>query len=376
MKYYLIAGERSGDLHGSNLIKALKKEDPDAEFRGFGGEYMKESGAEILVHYKEMAVMGLVEVFKNIFKIKKYLSLCLQDIKQHKPDAIIFIDFAGFNLRIAQKIHDENIKKFYYISPKIWAWNQNRAYKVKKAIDKVFVILPFEKEFYSKFNVDAKYVGNPVMDAIDTFQPGSDFFIKHKIIDTNGIVALLPGSRQQELIQLLPKMIEVTRAFPNKTFGLSMIRNLPQNLYENALKEPNIFPVIEDNYNLLLNSEAAVVTSGTATLETALFEVPQIVIYRTSKINYAIGKHFVKVDYISLVNLIVDQEIVKELIQDEVTAEAISNELRNILEDENYRNTIQKGYKKLRTTLRRTNASKITAKEIFETISAKRIKIA
>jgi len=247
---------------------------------------------------------------------------------------------------------------------------------VKKAIDKVFVILPFEKEFYSKFNVDAKYVGNPVMDAIDTFQPESDFFIKHKIIDTNGIVALLPGSRQQELIQLLPKMIEVTRVFPNITFGLSMIRNLPQNLYENALKEPNIFPVIEDNYNLLLNSKAAVVTSGTATLETALFEVPQIVIYRTSKINYAIGKHFVKVDYISLVNLIVDQEIVKELIQDEVTAEAISNELRNILEDENYRNTIQKGYKKLRTTLRRTNASKITAKEIFETISTKRIKIA
>jgi lipid-A-disaccharide synthase len=376
MKYYLIAGERSGDLHGSNLIKALIKEDPDAVFRGFGGDYMKEAGAEILVHYNEMAVMGLVEVLKSIFKIKKYLSLCLQDIKQYKPDAIIFIDFAGFNLRIAQKIHDENIKKFYYISPKIWAWNQKRAYKVKKAIDMVFVVLPFEKEFYAKFNVDAKYVGNPVMDAINSFQPETNFFIKHKIIDTDGIVALLPGSRKQELIQLLPKMIKVAKVFPNKTFGLSMIKNLPQNLYEDALKESNIVPVIEDNYNLLLNSEAAVVTSGTATLETALFEVPQIVVYRTSKINYAIGKRFVKVDYISLVNLIVGSEIVKELLQDEVTSEAISNELRNILEDEAYRNTIQKGYKRLRTRLRRTNASKITAKEIFETISVKQIKYA
>lgn len=374
MKYYLIAGERSGDLHGSNLIRALKKEDPDAEFRGFGGDYMRESGAEIVVHYQEMAVMGLVEVLRNIFKIKRYMSLCLQDIKDNKPDAVIFIDFAGFNLRVANKIDDKDIKKFYYISPKIWAWNQKRAYKVKKAIDKVFVILPFEKEFYAKFNVDATYVGNPVMDAINIFQPETNFFLKHKIVDTDGIIALLPGSRKQELIQLLPTMIDVARTFPKKTFGLSVIGNLPQKLYENALKEPNIIPVIEDNYNLLLNSEAAVVTSGTATLETALFEVPQIVIYRTSKINYAIGKHFVKVDFISLVNLIVDSEVVKELIQNEVTSEAVSNELTKILDDEKYRTQMQKGYKKLRTKLRRTNASKITAKEIHDTLSASQIK--
>ena len=372
MKYYLIAGERSGDLHGSNLIKALKKEDPDAELRGFGGDYMKEAGAEIIVHYKEMAVMGLVEVAKSIFKIKKYMSRCVNDIKQYQPDAVIFIDFAGFNLRIANQVQSLNIKKFYYISPKIWAWNQKRAYSIKKTIDKVFVILPFEVQFYARFGVDAHYVGNPVMDAINEFQPDKNFFLKHKIIDTDGIVALLPGSRKQELIQLLPKMIEVARAFPNKTFGLSMIKNLPQSLYEDALKEQNIIPVFEDNYNLLLNAEAAVVTSGTATLETALFDVPQVVIYRTSKLNYAIGSRVVKVDYISLVNLIVDKEIIKELIQDEVTADSIIKELKSILEDETHRDHINTGYKQLRKILIGENASKNTAKEIYEILSMQR----
>lgn len=371
MKYYLIAGERSGDLHGSNLIKALKKEDSDASFRGFGGDFMKDAGAEIIVHYKEMAVMGLVEVVKNLFKIKKYMSICANDIEQHQPDAVIFIDFAGFNLRIAQKIQHLPGKKFYYISPKIWAWNHKRAHKVRKTIDKVFVILPFEKEFYAKFNVNAQYVGNPVMDAVNTFEPETNFFLKHKITDTDGIVALLPGSRKQELIQLLPEMIEVARTFPKKTFGLSMIRNLPQNLYEDALNEPNIIPVVEDNYNLLFNSQAAVVTSGTATLETALFDVPQVVIYRTSKLNYMIGSRVVKVDFISLVNLIVDQEIVKELLQEEVNSKTISEELRSILEDESYRNKINHGYKKLRDTLSGDNASKNTAKEIYEIISIK-----
>ncbi|MCG8310574.1 MAG: lipid-A-disaccharide synthase [Cytophagales bacterium] len=372
MKYYLIAGERSGDLHGSNLIKALKKEDPDAKFRGFGGDYMTNAGAEIVIHYKEMAVMGLVEVLKNIFKIKKFLSLCHKDISAFEPDAIIFIDFAGFNLRIAERIQNLNANKFYYISPKIWAWNQKRAYKIKNFIDKTFVILPFEVDFYSRFDVDAKYVGNPVMDAINEFQPDSGFLSKHKIIDTDGIVALLPGSRKQEVLQLLPRMIEVARKFPGKTFGLSIIRNLPQELYEDALKEPNMMPVIEDNYNLLLNSEAAIVTSGTATLETALFEVPQVVVYRTSRMNYAIGKRFVKVDHISLVNLIVNKEIVKELIQEDVTAHSISKELEHILEDEPYRTRILNGYKKMRGTLKGINASGNTAKEIFELVSARK----
>jgi len=370
MKYYIIAGERSGDLHGSNLIKALKKEDQDGIFRGFGGDYMKEAGAEIIVHYKEMAVMGLVEVIKNIFKIRKFLSRCHYDIIQFKPDALIFIDFAGFNLRIAQKVQKLNFKKFYYISPKIWAWNQKRGNKIKKTIDKAFVILPFEEDFYKRYEVDALYVGNPVMDAINAFQPESGFLARHKIIDSDCMIALLPGSRKQELIQLLPTMIDVARAFPSKTFGLSMIANLPQDLYEDALSEPNIMPVIEDNYNLLLNAEAAVVTSGTATLETALFDIPQVVIYRTSKINYAIGSKFVKVEFISLVNLIVGKEIVKELIQDDVTSAAIIKELKGILEDENHKARIMTGYKNLRGILHGKNASAATAKEIFEIISA------
>ncbi len=366
MKYYLIAGERSGDLHGSNLIKALKKEDLDATFRGFGGDYMKEAGADIAVHYQEMAVMGIIEVLKSIFKLQKKLSFCHQDIQQFKPDAVIFIDFAGFNLRIAKKIKRLPCKKFYYIAPKIWAWNQKRAYSIKKYIDKAFVILPFEEKFYAGYNVNAKYVGNPVMDEINNFQLDPNFFIKHKIIDTDGIVALLPGSRKQELLLLLPQMIELSRAFPTKTFGLSMVKNLPQTLYEEALREPNIVPVYEDNYNLLLNSDAAVVTSGTATLETALFDVPQVVVYRTSKINYKLGMLVVKVDFISLVNLIMNKEIVKELIQDDLTTHAIANELGQILENSTRRNDILMEYKKLRSLLSDGNASKNTAKEIVE----------
>ena len=372
MKYYIIAGERSGDLHGSNLINALKREDSGGEFRGFGGDFMKEAGAEIVVHYKEMALMGISDVLMSLFKIKKLLSVCQKDIKEYKPNAIIFIDFAGFNLRIAEKVQHLRIKKFYYISPKIWAWKKKRVYKIKACIDKVFVILPFEVDFYLKYDVDAKYVGNPVMDAINQFQPDERFLPKHKIIDTDGIVALLPGSRKQELQHLLPIMIEVAKKFPNKTFGLSIINNLPPELYAEALNEPNILPVAEDNYNLLLNSEAAIVTSGTATLETALFEVPQVVIYRTSKINYEIGKRFVKVNYISLVNLVVDKPIVEELIQNDVTANKIATELKLILEDRQHRSEILTGYKKLRNILQGINASANTAKEIFGIVSAKK----
>jgi lipid-A-disaccharide synthase len=285
-----------------------------------------------------------------------------------EPDALIFIDFAGFNLRIAKKVSHLGFMKFYYISPKIWAWNQKRAHKVKKFVDKVFVILPFEEAFYAQYQVDAKYVGNPVMDAINAFEPETGFLSKHRIIDTDGLIALLPGSRKQELIQLLPKMIEVARNFPKKTFGLSMISNLPESLYHEAMLEPNILPVVEDNYNLLLNAEAAVVTSGTATLETALFDVPQVVIYRTSKINYAIGSRFVKVKFISLANLIADKEIVKELIQDDVTEEAITIELASILEDESHKAKIMTGYKLLRSKLAGQNASANTANEIFEAL--------
>jgi lipid-A-disaccharide synthase len=293
-------------------------------------------------------------------------------LKKNQPDAIIFIDFAGFNLRIASKIHDLNIKKFYYIPPKIWAWNQKRVFKVKKSIDQVFVILPFEEEFYNQFGVSAKYVGNPVLDAINDFKPDNKFVLKHQVKDTKGIIALLPGSRKQELKYALPKFILVARAFPGKTFGLSVISNLPQDLYKDALDEPNIIPVVEDQYNLLLNAEAAVVTSGTATLETAIFEVPQVVTYEGSKISYEIVKRLVKVKHISLINLIAEEEVVREFIQNEFTHENVIAELKAILENNSHRAKIMRGYRKMRRLLGEENASKNTAREIYDLLSAKR----
>lgn len=372
MKYYLIAGERSGDLHGSNLIKFLKKEDINAEFRAIGGDFMEKEGASLLLHYKEMAVMGFVEVFLNLLKIRRFLRQCLQDIKHYQPDAIIFIDYSGFNLRIATKVHALNIKKFYYIPPKIWAWNQKRAFKIKRIIDKAFVILPFEETFYRKYDVNVKYVGNPVLDAINTFQPDHHFNKKHQIIGTNGIIALLPGSRKQEIQYAVPKYIPLARAFPEKTFGLSIINSLPAELYEKALNEPNIIPIVENNYNLLLVSEAAIVTSGTATLETALFEIPQIVTYESNWLSYEIARRLIKVKFISLVNLIADKQVVKEFIQKDFTTDKLISELKNILDNDNYRTEILKGYKLIRKLLGDQIASEKTAKEIFELLSARR----
>ncbi len=365
----MIAGERSGDLHGSNLAKALSKIDPDAEFRGFGGDFMKEAGVKITAHYSELSIMGFSDVIRNLLKFKKYLNKCVKDIADFAPDAIVFIDFSGFNMRVAKKITSEKIMKFYYIAPKIWAWNQKRAYKLKETIDDVFVILPFEEAFFKKFGVNAKYVGNPVLDAINTFDSDEQFLTKHIIVGTDGLVALLPGSRKSELFYSLPVMAKVARAFPDKTFGLSVIKNLPPELYEKALKEPNIIPVEEDNYNLLLYADAAIVTSGTATLEAALFEVPQMVVFRTSPLNYSISKSVIKVRFISLVNLIADDKIVKEFIQKDFTAEILTRELDKILNNESYVHEILKGYRKIRSMLGEQNASENTAKEICEILT-------
>lgn len=372
MKYYLIAGERSGDLHGSNLIRYLKKEDPQAKFRGIGGDFMADQGLSVTIHYKQLAVMGFAEVLANIFKIKRYISQCLHDIRNFQPDAVIFIDFGGFNLRIAKKIHALNTKRFYYIPPKIWAWNQKRAYKIKEMIDKVYVILPFEKPFYEKYGIKVKYVGNPVLDAINGFQPDPQFSAKHQIVGTRGIIALLPGSRKQELRYAIPKYVQIARTFSEKTFGLSIVSNLPEDLYKKALAEPNIIPVVEDNYNLLFNAEAAIVTSGTATLETAIFEIPQIVTYEATPLSYSIAKRLIRVKYISLVNLIADKPIVKELIQKDFNTQNLSFELRKILEDDNYRSKMSGGYKKVRNILGDSNASESTAKDIYELLLAER----
>ncbi len=371
MKFYIICGERSGDLHASNLILELKKLYPDADFRGVGGDMLKNAGATLFIHYESMAVMGFWEVIKNLLRLRKYLRQTTKDIKLYQPDSVIFVDYAGFNLRLAKNIHSLQCHKFYYIVPKIWAWNQKRALKVKKYVEKAFVILPFEEAFYNSYLVPVSYVGNPVCDAVNSFQPDKTFLKKHIIKDTNGIIALLPGSRKQELITSLPVLAKVAGSFPDKTFGLSMVTTLPAELYAEALNEPNVIPIHEDTYNLLLNAEAAVVTSGTATLETALFEVPQVVTYKTSKLNYEIGKRLVLVKYISLVNLIADEPVVKELIQDDFTLDKVVKELRLILTDKKYKNTMLQGYTNVRQRLGNENASANTAQGIMDIIGYK-----
>lgn len=371
MKYYLIAGERSGDLHASNLIKAIKRKDPDAVFRGVGGDFMSDAGMNVFIHYNKMAVMGFLEVLMNVFKFRKFMKDCQNDIQNFSPDAVIFVDYAGFNLRMAARMHKTSSHKFYYIVPKIWAWNQKRALKIRKYIDDAFVILPFEENFYAKYSINAKYIGNPVLDAIGEFDPEAKFEMKHQVVGTSGIIALLPGSRKQEIQNVIPCFAELARSFPGKTFGLSIVSNLPEELYKEVLDESNVVPVIENNYNLLLNAEAAVVTSGTATLETALFEVPQVVVYKASNISYQIAKRLIQIKYISLVNLIVDEPLVKELIQHDLIAENLVEEMTNILENQAHKKRILAGYKRILSILGENNASQNAAKEIVEILNSK-----
>jgi len=362
MKYYLIAGERSGDLHGANLINQLKELDPDANFRAWGGDRMEEAGAEIVVHYTTMAIMGLGELFGSIFKFLRLLRKCRRDIELFQPDVVILIDFAGFNLRMARFASKKGIKVFYYISPKIWAWWQKRAYKVRDYVDKMFVILPFEKEFYKKFGVEADYVGNPVQDAIRAFEPLPDFFEKNGLDPERELMALLPGSRKQEVALVLPQMVALANAHPEWQFGLSVINNLPNTLYETARSTSNITLIPEDNYNLLNNAHTAVVTSGTATLETALFNVPQVVVYKTSPFNYHTGMLFVKVEYISLVNLIGGKEVVRELVQKGFREDTLLAAFNEIAVESPARQEVLEGYKKVRDILNNENASRNAAK--------------
>lgn len=364
MKYYIIAGERSGDLHGSNLIKALKNNDPSAEIRCWGGDYMKKAGGELVVHYKELAVMGFAEVLKSINKISGYIRHCKKDLEDWKPDVVILIDFAGFNLRIAKFAKEKGFKVFYYISPKIWAWQQSRVHKVKAYVDKMFVILPFEKDFYKKHNVDVEYVGNPLMDAIRDFNP-NPFFKKDNKIGSKPLIAILPGSRKQELEKLLKIYIKAADYFPEYEFAVAGVDNLSDELYSVA-KQKGIKVIYNQTYDLLSQAHAAIVTSGTATLETALFEVPQVVCYKTSALTYAVGKALVKIDFFSLPNLIADKEVVKEMLQKEVTPERLANELKKVVHGGFKREVQLADYKKIKDLLGRTSASEKTARIMIE----------
>ncbi len=362
MRYYVIAGERSGDLHGGNLVKALKRYDASVVVRGFGGEYLQDAGAELTVHYGDMAFMGFVEVLKNLNTISKYIKQCKEDILQFKPDVIILIDYGGFNSRMAKFGKQNGIKVFYYIPPKVWAWYQSRALKLKQNVDRMFVILPFEKDFFKKFNIDVDYVGNPVLDAVKTHQRDPDFISRHKLANHKSIIALLPGSRKQELERILPLMAEVVERNPEKEFVVAAVKNLKSELYEPLQRLKNVTFVFEETYDLLMHAQAAIVTSGTATLETALFNVPQIVVYKASSITYWIVKLLIKVPFISLVNLIAGKEVVKEMIQKNAKGESISNELNAILNNESYRNSILSGYNEIIRTLDTGSASDNTAR--------------
>jgi lipid-A-disaccharide synthase len=362
MRYYIIAGERSGDLHGGNLAKAIKRNDPKAHFRGFGGEHMEGEGVSLTVHYRDLAFMGFLEIVKNLYTISKFIKKCKADIQQFEPDVIILIDYAGFNRQIAKFGKKNRIKVFWYITPKVWAWNQGRAAELKANVDRMFVILPFEKDFFKKFNWDVDYVGNPVLDAVKLHIPDPHFLQRHNLKESDKIIALLPGSRKQELESMAPVMAEVVNNFPDFKFAVAAVNNLDQKLYTTFRSLSNVVLIQEDTYNLLLNSRAAIVTSGTATLETALFKVPQIVIYKASSITYAFVKLVIKVPFISLVNLIAGREVIKELIQQKANVGDISSELQLIAADNDYRDKMLTEYASIYKTLDTGSASENAAR--------------
>lgn len=356
MKYYIISGEASGDLHGANLMKAIKKLDTGAEFRVWGGDLMEAEGAVNVNHIKERAFMGFVEVIKNIFKIRSFIALAKNDISEYKPDRLIFIDYPGFNLRIAEWAHQQGFKTHYYISPKVWAWNTKRALKIKQIIDHLYVIFTFEVDFYKQFDYTVHYVGNPLADAIEEFKPDPEFKnVNH--LDHKPVLALLPGSRIQEIDTILPVMLDSVEPYLGKyTIALAVAPNFNLSYFTKFEKTKQVKFVVGNTYNLLTISDAALVTSGTATLETALLNVPQVVCYKTSSLNYAIAKRVIKVKFISLVNLIMGREISKELIQNDLTVKNIQVELNKILTEPG-RSEVFKNYKELKAIVGGSGAS-------------------
>jgi len=367
MKYYIISGERSGDLHASNLIRAIKALDLKATFRGMGGDYSKNEGLSLCAHYDEVAVMGFVEVLFGFRKVLKYLSLVKNDILHAKPDILILVDYGGFNMKMAAFGKKQNIPVHYYIPPKVWAWNQKRAIKIKEFTDQVYSILPFEPAFFERYGVNIEYVGNPLLDEIAKFEP-HPFFHQKNSLSYSPIIALLPGSRKQELTNMMHVMLQVVKKFPNAQFVIAGVDNLSATLYETAIKA-GIKVIYNQTYDLLHHANAAIVTSGTATLETALFRVPQVVVYKTSGISYAIAKRLIRVPFISLVNLIADRKVVAELIQDDYNVENLSQELNLILSNILHKAEILDGYTEIKEKLGTGSASETAAKMICSSLA-------
>ncbi len=369
MKYYIIAGEASGDLHGSNLMKELLKKDPQATIRFWGGNLMENVGGTLVKHYKELAFMGFAEVVLNLKTILKNITFCKEDIAKFNPDVIIFIDYPGFNMRIAKWAKEKGFKTHYYIAPQIWAWKENRIKAVKRDFDKLYVILPFEKDFFEvKHNFPVDFVGHPLIDAINNREKISqEQFLKDNNLEDKPIIAILPGSRKQEIKKMLSVMLSVTHDFPNYQFVIAGAPSQEYEFYKPFLNNKNVKFISNKTYDLLSNASAALVTSGTATLETALFKVPEVVCYKGSWVSYQIAKRIITLKYISLVNLIMDEEVVTELIQNDCNTIRIKEELIKLL-DENKRNNLLEKYNQLEQKLGGKGASEKTARLILKNL--------
>ncbi len=370
MKYYIIAGEASGDLHASNLMKALQQQDEHAEFRFWGGDLMSDVGGNnnLVKHYRNLAFMGFAEVIMNLPTILGNIKFCKKDILDFKPDVLILVDYPGFNMRIAEFAKNNNIQVHYYISPQIWAWKENRIKQIKRDVDQMYVILPFEKDFYEKkHNFPVHFVGHPLLDAIaDRKQVNPEQFRKENDLNEKPIIALLPGSRKQEIKKMLSVMLQMEDKFNDHQFVIAGAPSQDLSFYKQFIKSENILIVENKTYDLLSLANAALVTSGTATLETALFKVPEVVCYKGNAISYQIGKRLVKnIKYISLVNLILDRESVTELIQDEFNVKNLENELFKIL-DHKHRKKIFADYYELEQKLGGKGASENTAALIIK----------
>jgi lipid-A-disaccharide synthase len=369
MKYYIIAGEASGDLHASNLMKALKKKDPEADFRCWGGDLMAKQGGDIIKHYRDLAFMGFAEVLANLSTILSNIRFCKDDLVRYKPDAVILVDYPGFNLRIAEYAKKQGMKVFYYISPQVWAWKKSRVFSIRKNVDRMFVILPFEKEFYARFDYPVHFVGHPLLDMIHDLpdQNPEEFRKKHGLED-KPIIALLPGSRKQEIRKMMTVMLSVVPHFPAFQFVVAGAPSMEANVYREIIGNAPVNLLSGETYALLQNAHAALVTSGTATLETALFGVPEVVCYKGSFISYQIARRVVDrsiIKFISLVNLILDREAVKELIQEDLNTKNLRTNLERIVQDETVREQQTTDFVELRAKLGGAGASERTAEGIL-----------
>ena len=368
MKYYIIAGEASGDMHASNLVRALRRQDAQAEVRAWGGERLQEAGAVMVKNYNDMAFMGFVEVLTHLKTIFSLLGLCVRDILQYRPDVVVLVDYPGFNLRVAKRLHRSGIPVYYYISPQVWAWHKSRIRQIREYVSEMFVILPFEKDFYAQNGMEVHYSGHPLLDELSRFSEDAGFMERNGL-GGKPVIALLPGSRTQEIRRMLPVMAETAKAFPDYLFVIAGVKH-HETLYQPYLSD-NLRIVYGETYPLLAHSTAALVTSGTATLETALFGVPQVVCYKGNYFSYLIAKHLIKgISYISLVNLIADKQVVTELIQNDMNVQLLKRELAALLTDES-RNRIKEEYRRLRLRLGDGDASGQTAAAMIHCLKKK-----